>query len=228
MSRIGTAVDLLRVYFWVLLLAILLGGAYLVNEYIIQSGAIASGYYAIGALAAKQTQTGRIGYLGGLTLPFSYAEVHAIEQAIEDLGADVELRMVWSGDFNDPSAARELADALGESPQRTWRPLRRQGILAWHELTREQGVLLVMPTKRRDKRGWLTSIHMLGVNSPLAVAWLDARGEVVWSRLARPWRPYYASPRPASFVLEVHAEHLPKLKVGELVSWHKAEEPSPS
>lgn len=71
-----------------------------------------TGFYAIGALAAKQTQTGRIGYIGGLTLPFSYAEVHAIEQALEDLGSDAELRTVWAGDFNDPSAARELADAM--------------------------------------------------------------------------------------------------------------------
>jgi len=29
------------------------------------------GFYAIGAVAAKQTQTGKIGYIGGVTLPFS-------------------------------------------------------------------------------------------------------------------------------------------------------------
>lgn len=71
-----------------------------------------TGFYAVGALAAMQSETGRIGYLGGITLPFSYAEVHAIEQAISDLGLDVELRTVWTGDLNDPSAARELADAM--------------------------------------------------------------------------------------------------------------------
>ncbi|MFQ5594938.1 MAG: BMP family protein [Anaerolineae bacterium] len=70
------------------------------------------GFYAIGALAAKQTQTGKIGYIGGLTLPFSYAEVHAMEQAINDLGADVELKPVWAGNFNDPTKARELTDAM--------------------------------------------------------------------------------------------------------------------
>jgi basic membrane protein A len=70
------------------------------------------GFYAIGALAAKQTQTGKIGYIGGLTLPFSYAEVHAMEQAINDLGLDVELKPVWVGDFNDPTKARELTDAM--------------------------------------------------------------------------------------------------------------------
>lgn len=70
------------------------------------------GFYAIGAVAAKQTQTGKIGYIGGLTLPFSYAEVHAIEQAIDDLGLDVELKAVWVGNFNDPTKARELTDAM--------------------------------------------------------------------------------------------------------------------
>jgi len=69
-------------------------------------------FYAIGALAAKQTKTGKVGYIGGLTLPFSYSEVHAMEQAIDDLGLDVELKPVWVGDFNDPTKARELADAM--------------------------------------------------------------------------------------------------------------------
>jgi basic membrane protein A len=56
-------------------------------------------FYAIGATAAKQSQTGTIGYIGGLTLPFSYAEVHA-------------MKPVWAGDFNDPTKARELTEAM--------------------------------------------------------------------------------------------------------------------
>jgi len=70
------------------------------------------GFYAIGAVAAQQTQTGKIGYIGGLTLPFSYAEVHAMEQAVADLELDVEINRVWAGNFNDPTKARELADAM--------------------------------------------------------------------------------------------------------------------
>ena len=70
------------------------------------------GFYAVGALAARTTQTGKIGYIGGLTLPFSYAEVHAMQQAIADTGLDVTLNPVWAGDFNDPAKARELADAM--------------------------------------------------------------------------------------------------------------------
>jgi len=71
-----------------------------------------TGFYGLGALAAQITESGKIGYLGGLTLPFSNAEVHAMQQAIADLGLDVELKPVWVGDFNDPTKARELADAM--------------------------------------------------------------------------------------------------------------------
>jgi basic membrane protein A len=70
------------------------------------------GFYGIGAAAALATQTGKIAYLGGQALPFSYQEVHAIQQAIADLGVDVELIPVWTADFNDPAKTRQLADAL--------------------------------------------------------------------------------------------------------------------
>ncbi len=70
------------------------------------------GFYGVGALAALQSQTGKIGYLGGLRLPCSYAEVHGMQQAIDDLGLEVELIPVWVGDFNNPARAREAADAM--------------------------------------------------------------------------------------------------------------------
>ncbi|MGE5124278.1 MAG: BMP family protein, partial [Acidobacteriaceae bacterium] len=71
-----------------------------------------TGFYAIGATAAKATKTGKIGYIGGQTLPFSYAEVHAVQQALKDLGSSAELKTVWVGDFNDPTKARQVADAM--------------------------------------------------------------------------------------------------------------------
>lgn len=70
------------------------------------------GFYGIGTVAALSTKTGKIGYLGGQSLAFSYQEVHAIQQALTDLGSDVELIYVWTGDFNDPTKARQTADAL--------------------------------------------------------------------------------------------------------------------
>lgn len=70
------------------------------------------GAYGAGAVAAKLTETGKVGYITGLTLPFTYAEAHAMDQAIADLGLDTQVIPVWAGDFNDPTKARELADAL--------------------------------------------------------------------------------------------------------------------
>lgn len=70
------------------------------------------GFYGIGTAAALASQTGKIAYLGGQALPFSYQEVHAIQQAISDLDIKVELVPVWTADFNDPAKTRQLADAL--------------------------------------------------------------------------------------------------------------------
>jgi len=74
------------------------------------------GFYLIGATAALSTRSGKIGYLGGERLPFTYAEVHAAQQAITDLGLknQVELIPVWVGNFNDPIKAGDLTDYLIE------------------------------------------------------------------------------------------------------------------
>ena len=69
-------------------------------------------FYPIGALASALTKTGKVGYLGGLSLPFSFSEVHAVEQAIADSGTSVTLNPVWSGDFNDTVKAQQLTSQL--------------------------------------------------------------------------------------------------------------------
>ncbi len=70
------------------------------------------GYYGIATAAALASKTGKIAYLGGQALTFSYQEVHAIQQALADMGSTVQLTTVWTGDFNDPTKARQTADAL--------------------------------------------------------------------------------------------------------------------
>jgi basic membrane protein A len=71
-----------------------------------------TGFYVLGAIAALSTNTGKIGYIGGIDLPFSKAEVNAILQAIQDYNPDAELIYVWVGDFNDPVKTRSLAESL--------------------------------------------------------------------------------------------------------------------
>ena len=53
------------------------------------------GFYVLGYLAALKTETGRIGYVGGLNLPFAKGEVNAAKQAIRDSGSDVELHYIF-------------------------------------------------------------------------------------------------------------------------------------
>ena len=69
-------------------------------------------FYPIGILAGAQTKTGKIGYLGGLSLPFSYSEVHAIRQALKDSGSSATVTPVWTGDFNDPTKAQQITSQL--------------------------------------------------------------------------------------------------------------------
>jgi basic membrane protein A len=69
-------------------------------------------FYPLGTLAGTLSQSGEIGYLGGLALPFSYAEVHAVEQALADGGLDATVNPVWSGDFNDTVKAQQLTSQL--------------------------------------------------------------------------------------------------------------------
>jgi basic membrane protein A len=69
-------------------------------------------FYPLGVLAAGASKSGRIAYLGGVTLPFSYSEVHAVEQALADTGSTATLTPVWTGDFNDPTRAQQFSSQL--------------------------------------------------------------------------------------------------------------------
>ena len=72
------------------------------------------GFYVLGALAAMVTKTGHIGFISGLELPFTYGEINAIYQALQDMGlADkIKLHYIYTGDFNDPLKARQAAETL--------------------------------------------------------------------------------------------------------------------
>ncbi|MBD3783443.1 MAG: BMP family ABC transporter substrate-binding protein, partial [Micrococcales bacterium] len=70
------------------------------------------GFYGMGVFASTLSKTGTVGYVGGLSLPFSMAEVHAMEQAIKDTGVNTTIKPVWTGDFNDAAKAQQFATQL--------------------------------------------------------------------------------------------------------------------
>lgn len=69
-------------------------------------------FYTIGVMASELSQTRHMGYIGGLSLPFSYSEVHAIAQAVSDRGSDLKINAVWTGDFNDPQKAQQITSQM--------------------------------------------------------------------------------------------------------------------
>ncbi len=99
---------------------------------------------------------------------------------------------------------------------------RREGLLSLDHLEREEGILMEMPESRRGKKGFITSIHMLGMRFPICIAWFDDQGKVVHSIVAKPWGLYYGSPKRAWYVLEVHPESISDLGVGVEVNWELA------
>lgn len=71
-----------------------------------------TGFYVLGAVAGLTTETGKIGYIGGLELPFTRGEVNAARQAIRDVGSGATLEYLYIGDFNDPVKTRQAAEGL--------------------------------------------------------------------------------------------------------------------
>jgi uncharacterized membrane protein (UPF0127 family) len=84
-----------------------------------------------------------------------------------------------------------------------------------HSLNQDEGLLLV---ERRDSRVD-TSIHMMFVWTDLAVIWINSRNEVVDTILAKSWRPFYASAKPARYILEIHPGRFGEFKPGDIVDF---------
>jgi uncharacterized membrane protein (UPF0127 family) len=66
-----------------------------------------------------------------------------------------------------------------------------------------------------------TSIHMFCVPFDIAAVWLDEDCRVVHKVLAKPWRPYYAAPRPARYVLEGPPALLDRITIGETLRFEE-------
>ena len=49
----------------------------------------------------------------------------------------------------------------------------------------------------------------------IAAVWINSQGRVTSAQLAKPWRPYFASPEPARYVLETSPDLLERIAVGD-------------
>jgi basic membrane protein A and related proteins len=120
-------------------------------------------FYPLGVLAGATTKTGNIAYLGGATLPFSFSEVHAVEQALEDSGSDATLTPVWTGDFNDPTKAQQFASQLIAGDNDVILGSLNLGMVGAFEAVKSDGGDVLMTAKYTDKSdlapdNYLTSV----------------------------------------------------------------------
>ena len=92
---------------------------------------------------------------------------------------------------------------------------RLRGYTFRKNLENNEGLVLV---EARDSR-MDTSIHMFFVWTDLAVAWVNSDLEVVDTALAKAWRPFYASAKPARYVIEFHPKRHGEFKPGDRVSF---------
>lgn len=64
-----------------------------------------------------------------------------------------------------------------------------------------------------------SSIHMFFVFYPIAAIWINNHGLITSAQLAKPWRPYYASPEPARYILEAPPETMSRVSVGDEIDF---------
>ena len=75
------------------------------------------------------------------------------------------------------------------------------------------GEALILVHEKESIRA--TSIHMLFVFMDIAAVWINNQGEITHFELAHPWKLYYASPKPARYVLETAPEFLESISIGD-------------
>ncbi len=69
------------------------------------------GFYPLGVLAALTTKTNKIGYIAGIRLPHFIAAINSVQLAIKEYNPKAQLVYTFTGDQNDPTKARQAAEA---------------------------------------------------------------------------------------------------------------------
>jgi len=92
---------------------------------------------------------------------------------------------------------------------------RLKGLQFSKPLQPHQGLLLA----NKNEGVASSSIHMFFVFFPIAAIWINNDGLITSAQLAKPWRPYYASPKPARYILEASPEILSRVSVGDEVEF---------
>ncbi len=73
------------------------------------------GCYLSGLFASKVSKSGKIGYIGGVSLPPLNADLNAMKAAAATVGADKTVTGAFAGSFQDPAKGHEIATQMYQS-----------------------------------------------------------------------------------------------------------------
>ncbi|GAB4479815.1 MAG: BMP family protein [Anaerolineales bacterium] len=71
--------------------------------------------FLAGVVAAKMSQSGKVGYIGGLEIPPVIRNGKGFEQGAKYVNADIEVSLTYLGDFNDAAKGKEATLAMAEN-----------------------------------------------------------------------------------------------------------------
>ncbi len=95
-----------------------------------------------------------------------------------------------------------------------------RGLQLVPSLPDDQGLLFVTDSEGRIH----TAIHMFFMLFSIGVVWLDKSGKVVDKKLAKPWRPSYASQAPAQYYIEANPSILQRVEIGDTLKFDESVE----
>jgi basic membrane protein A and related proteins len=70
------------------------------------------GMYLSGLFGAKMSQSHRLGYVGGMSLPGLNADLNAMKAAAMGVSPTIKVKGAFAGSFQDPTKGREIANQL--------------------------------------------------------------------------------------------------------------------
>jgi basic membrane protein A len=76
--------------------------------------AIEQWQFLAGFLLGRLSESGTVGWVGGLCFPATAANLHGTEQGAAYANPEIEFLSTFSGDFEDPTKAQQAAEAMIE------------------------------------------------------------------------------------------------------------------
>ena len=95
-----------------------------------------------------------------------------------------------------------------------------RGFMLHPPITLAEALVLVETSESKLK----TAIHMLFMRFDLGVVWVNGRGEVVDTVLAKRWRLQYTPRAAAQYVIEMHPSLLAQVQIGDKVAFRSAQD----